>query len=271
MFCNDPEISNFNDCLGEFVPLNGAYLLAPRVVHRPYCSFDTFGQSFYTLFLIVSQEGWTDVMSWARGVSSDSSNLGASNSTSNMNALFFILFNFRGTIFVTALFASVMIQNYNEATGASYLTRSQRAWAEQKRLLQRVHSSRRPAEPENLKPWRRWCYDLATRKEGRWQKFIVATFVVYLLLRCVDLYPSIDRWELIQGKFKSHYYVGFPSLIGHNRRRIHGYHAGVSPQYYDMNLRTIITHFLQATLGWPQPRSRIFWINYFPHPLMLPS
>jgi hypothetical protein len=124
MFCNDPEISNFNDCLGEFVPLNGAYLLAPRVVHRPYCSFDTFGQSFYTLFLIVSQEGWTDVMYWARGVSSDSSNLGASNSTSNMNALFFILFNFRGTIFVTALFASVMIHNYTEATGVAYLTRS---------------------------------------------------------------------------------------------------------------------------------------------------
>jgi hypothetical protein len=90
MFCNESNISNFHDCVGEFVPLNGAYFLAPRVVSRPYYSFDSFGQSFYTLFLIVSQEGWTDVMYWARGVPGDYSNPGASNSTSNMNALFFV-------------------------------------------------------------------------------------------------------------------------------------------------------------------------------------
>jgi hypothetical protein len=111
MSCNDPDVLSNHDCVGEFVPPNGAYLLAPRVVSRPYYSFDTFGQSFYTLFLIVSQEGWTDVMYWARGVpNGDYINPGASNSTSNMNALFFVLFNFCGTIFVTALFASVMIQ-----------------------------------------------------------------------------------------------------------------------------------------------------------------
>jgi hypothetical protein len=200
MFCNDSDTSNFHDCVGEFIPLNGAYLLAPRLVSRSYYSFDSFGQSFYTLFLIVSQEGWTDVMYWARGVSGDFSNLGASNSTSNMNALFFVVFNFCGTIFVTALFASVMIQNYTEATGVAYLTRSQKAWTEQKRLLQRVRPSRRPAEPESLRPCRKWCYILATRKEGKWQNFIIATFVFHLLLLCVDFYPSIDRWELIRGK-----------------------------------------------------------------------
>lgn len=202
LFYNDSDISNLNDCVGEFVPSKGAYLLAPRAVSRPYYSFDTFGQSFYTLSLIVSQEGWTDVMYWARGVSGDSSNPGSSNSTSNMNAFFFVIFNFCGTIFVTALFASVMIQNYTEATGVAYLTRSQRAWNEQKKLFQRVHPSRRPAEPENLRPWRRWCYNLATRKEGKWQKFIIATFVFHLLLLCVDFYPSMDRWELTQGKLR---------------------------------------------------------------------
>jgi hypothetical protein len=198
--CNDSDVLSHNDCVGEFVPSNGAYLLVPRVISRPYYSFDTFGQSFYTLFLIVSQEGWTDVMYWARGVSGNALTSGASNSTSNMNALFFVLFNFCGTIFVTALFASVMIQNYTEATGVAYLTRRQRAWTEQKRLLKRVYPSRRPAEPESLGPWRRRCYDLTTRRDGKWQKFIIATFALYLLLLCVDFYPSVDRWERIRGE-----------------------------------------------------------------------
>jgi hypothetical protein len=198
--CNDSNILNHSDCVGEFVPLNRGYLLAPRVVSRPYYSFDTFGQSFYTLFLIVSQEGWTEVMYWARGVSADSQYPGASNFTSNMDAMFFVIFNFCGTIFVTALFASVMIQNYTEATGVAYMTNRQRAWAEQKRLLQRVHPSRRPPEPESLSPWRRWCYDLATKK-GKWQKFVIATFTLHLLLLCVDFYPSIEPWERVRGMY----------------------------------------------------------------------
>ncbi|CAO2653436.1 Nn.00g028470.m01.CDS01 [Neocucurbitaria sp. VM-36] len=198
LFCNDPNIKSFNDCVGEFVASDSAYLLTPRVLSRPYYSFDTFGQSFYTLFLIVSQEGWTDVMYWARGLPNDSSYFGSSNSTSNMNAVFFVIFNFCGTIFVTALFASVMIQNYTEATGVAYLTRNQRAWTEQHRLLQRVRPSRRPAEVENMKPWRQWCYNLATRRDGKWRKFIVFTFAIYMILLCVNFYSSSTRGELAQ-------------------------------------------------------------------------
>lgn len=197
-FCNDGSVLSLHDCVAEFPApgLSGRMVLAPRVVSRPYYSFDNFGQSFYTLFLIVSQEGWTDVMYWARG--SNDSYMRAGSSTSNMNALFFVIFNFCGTIFVTALFASLMIQNYTEATGAAYLTRNQRAWIEQRRLLQRVRPARRPPNPETLGPWRRWCYGAATRKEGNWQRFIVAILLLHLVFLCVNFYPSNAIWEVVR-------------------------------------------------------------------------
>lgn len=201
-FCNDASILDLNDCITESKTAgpSGRTVLAPRVVSQPYYSFDTFRQSFYTLFLIVSQEGWTDVMYWARGSNDSFMRPGAS--TSNMNALFFVVFNFCGTIFVTALFASVMIQNYTEATGVAYLSRNQRAWVEQRRLLQRVRPARRPPNPENLSPWRRWCYKSATQKEGYWQRFIVAILLIHLILLCVNFYPSNTIWELVRGKNK---------------------------------------------------------------------
>ncbi|KAF2465005.1 uncharacterized protein BDR25DRAFT_270829 [Lindgomyces ingoldianus] len=194
--CNDPSHWDLRDCALEFEAsgLSQWTILTPRVVTRPYYSFDNFGQSFYTLFLIVSQEGWTDVMYWARGISNDPTR--PNTSTSNMNALFFVVFNFCGTIFVTALFASIMIQNYTEATGIAYLTRPQRGWIEQRRLLKRVRPSKRPPNPDSLSPWRLWCYERATGKQSKWQRFIAALLVLHLIILCIDFYPSIASWEL---------------------------------------------------------------------------
>jgi hypothetical protein len=197
--CNDLNISVLDDCVGEYAGSDGIGFLAPRATYRPYYSFDNFGQAFYTLFLIVSQEGWTDVMYWARDIPSRS-HPGDHNSTSNMNALFFVVFNFCGTIFVTALFASVMIHNYTEATGVAYLTYDQKAWVEQKRLLRRVRPSRRPAEPSNVAPWRKWCYEIATKKGGKWHKAMVAVLSVYLIVLCVDFFPSPSGWLSARGK-----------------------------------------------------------------------
>jgi hypothetical protein len=208
--CNDPSILHHIDCVGEFLISADSSYLTPRVVSRPYYSFDNFGQSFYTLFLIVSQEGWTDVMDWARTIPIDSLRPvgpetlhSASDFNSFMNALFFVVFNFCGTIFVTALFASVMIHNYTEATGVAYLTFGQKAWTEQKRLLRRIRPSRRPAEPEKLVRWKKQCYNLATRKEGVWPKMIIATLVVYMVILCVDFYPADKDWSSTRGKTRT--------------------------------------------------------------------
>ncbi|KAF2827057.1 hypothetical protein CC86DRAFT_350319 [Ophiobolus disseminans] len=193
--CNDPKITNYNDCMGEFVDSNASKLLSPRVVTRPYYAFDDFGESFYTLFLIVSQEGWTDVMYWARSRSGAIYGTQEPHATSNMNALFFVVFNLLGTIFVTALFAAVMIQNYTESTGVAYLTYNQKLWTEHARLFRHVRPSRHPVNPEGSGPWSQWYYRFATRKEGRWYKAIISIYTMYMIILCIDFYPTIDNWN----------------------------------------------------------------------------
>jgi hypothetical protein len=197
--CNDHNVSVLDGCFGEYAASEGTGYLAPRATSRPYYSFDNFGQAFYTLFLIVSQEGWTDVMYWARNIP-NTLHSETHDSSSNMNALFFVVFNFCGTIFVTALFASVMIHNYTEATGVAYLTYGQKAWMEQKRLLRRVRPSRRPAEPKALTPWKRWCYEIAVKKGGKWHKTMVAVLALYMVVLSIDFFPSPKRWLAARGK-----------------------------------------------------------------------
>jgi hypothetical protein len=198
--CNDPNIINYNDCVGEFVDPAGARLLTPRLVSQPYYSFNSFGQSFYTLFLIVSQEGWTDVMYWARGVSGAIFSAQNPNATSNMNALFFVVFNLLGTIFVTALFASVMIQNYTEATGVAYLTYNQKVWTEHARLLRQVRPLRYPTNSKDLGPWHKWCYSFAIGKEEKWHRIIVTIYLLYMIFLCVNFYPGMDSLDMARGK-----------------------------------------------------------------------
>lgn len=192
--CNDNDILNSDDCTLEFDASEVQGLLMPRARFLPWHSFNTFGRSFYTLFLIVTQDGWTDVMYWARGLNSGIH--GGSQSPSNMNALFFIMFNFCGTIFVVALFTAVMIQNYTEATGLAYLTRNQRSWIEQRRLLNRVKPHRHPAKESNTPPLKHFCYDLSVRKDIKWRRLIILLHLSNLLLLCIDFHPTSDRWTI---------------------------------------------------------------------------
>ncbi|CAI6339805.1 unnamed protein product [Periconia digitata] len=196
MTCNDPLIMDFHDCITEFDYSGQQGVLMPRVVSRPYYSFDNFGQSLYTLFLIVSQDGWTEVMYWARGVSTTP--YMRSDSISNINALFFVVFNFCGTIFVTALFAAVMIQNYTEATGVAYLTRHQRSWIEQRRILDSVRPHRRPTPQGEFSSLKKVCYVMSVKKDGIWWRFVTALYIFYLLLLCTEFHPASEKWILVR-------------------------------------------------------------------------
>ena len=44
------------------------------------------------------------------------------------NAMYFIIFNLLGTVFVLTLFISVFIRNHTEQTGVAFLTAEQRSW-----------------------------------------------------------------------------------------------------------------------------------------------
>ena len=193
--CNDTidPITNLTDCVGEYLSSPTAWnVLAPRAVSNPYYDFDNFGGSLFILFQIVSQEGWIDVMWSAQSIVARG--LQPQPFSSQGNALFFVVFNLLGSVFVLTLFVSVFMRNYTEQTGVAYLTADQRSWLELRKLLRQISPSKRPWNKPHQK-WKNWCFHQATQKHGRWQRFITLVLCLHLVLLVLEFYPAIDWWE----------------------------------------------------------------------------
>ncbi|KAF2739935.1 hypothetical protein EJ04DRAFT_261114 [Polyplosphaeria fusca] len=194
--CNDGDsnIFDLNDCVGEFASSPFDWdVLAPRQASNPYYDFDNFGNSLFILFQIVSQEGWTDVQ-WAAqsitGVFTQPEPL-----VSQGNAMFFVIFNLLGAVFVLTLFVSVFMRNYTEQTGVAFLTTEQRSWLELRKLLRQVSPSKRPSSTKQRETWEEWCYRRAVRKTGTWQRFVTGVLILHLILLCLEWYPGHGPWE----------------------------------------------------------------------------
>jgi hypothetical protein len=200
--CNDggSNINDLNDCVNEYdsTPYNWT-VLAPRQAANPYYDFDNFGNSLFILFQIVSQEGWTDVM-WS-GMSITGIFTQPQPFAAQGNAVYFIIFNLLGAVFVLTLFISVFMRNYTEQTGVAFLTTDQRSWLELRKLLRQVSPSKRPSSTKQRESWEEWCYRRAVRKTGRWQRFITAVLILHLLLLCLEWYPGSNTWESVRGKY----------------------------------------------------------------------
>lgn len=194
--CNDGDgsITNLNDCVGEFkdAPYNWD-ILVPRTVSNDFYDFDSFGGSLFILFQIVSQEGWTDVM-WS-GQSATGVFTQPDEFATQGNAVYFVIFNLLGAVFILTLFVSVFMRNYSEQTGVAFLTAEQRSWLELRKLLRQVSPSKRPSPNEKRETWQEWCYRRAVTKNGRWQRSITGLLVVHLILLMLEFYPEPEKWS----------------------------------------------------------------------------
>lgn len=201
--CNDmnPSITSLDDCVGEYnsTPYNWN-VLAPTRVANPYYNFDNFGNSLFILFQIVSQEGWIDVMWQAMSINGKGNQ--PQDYRSQGNAIFFIIFNLLGAVFVLTLFVSVFMRNYTEQTGVAFLTADQRSWLELRKLLRQISPSKRPSN-KSEQGWKAWCYRIAVKKHGKWQRFLTAILFVHLLLLVLEFYPEGDVWQTVRGKLNS--------------------------------------------------------------------
>ena len=206
--CNDiySNITYLSDCAGEWnsTPFNWN-VIAPRQVSNPYYSFDDFGSALFILFQIVSQEGWVDVM-W-QAMSIPGRGLQLQYYSAQGNAVFFIVFNLLGAVFVLTLFVSVFMRNYAEQTGVAFLTAEQRSWLEFRKLLRQISPSKRPTNKPHER-WKIWCYRIAVKKHGKWQKTITAVLIVHLILLVIEYYPESDLWETIRDAI----FLGFTVL-----------------------------------------------------------
>jgi len=199
MSCNDSGsgIYNLTDCVGEYMSSPYQWdVLAPRQVSNAYYSFDDFGSALFILFQIVSQEGWIDVMNSAQSITGIFTQ--ASSFTAQGNAVFFVVFNLLGAVFVLTLFVSVFMRNYTEQTGVAFLTTDQRSWLELRKLLRQVSPSKRPSSKKQRENWQEWCYRRAIKKNGLWQRCITGLLVVHLILLCLEWYPDHSSWLTVR-------------------------------------------------------------------------
>ncbi|KAF7185006.1 Calcium-channel protein cch1 [Pseudocercospora fuligena] len=199
-WCNDwqqYDVHNLTDCVGEavFSPI-GADMLAPRrVANVNYAyDFDSFGDALFILFQVVSQEGWIDLM-WS-GQSITGIFTQPAWFSQQGNAVYFVLFNLLGAVFVLTLFVSVFMRNYTEQTGVAFLTAEQRSWLELRKLLRQVAPSKRPNRQRKRQSWQEWCYRQAVTKKGKWQRTITGLLIAHLILLCMEWYPEPFAWTV---------------------------------------------------------------------------
>lgn len=202
--CNDntSNIFNLQDCVLEYPSSPYQWnMLAPRQVANQYYSFDNFGSSLFILFQIVSQEGWIDVM-WS-AISITGVYTQPALDASQFNAVFFVVFNLLGSVFVLTLFVSVFMRNYTEQTGVAFLTTDQRAWLELRKRLRQVAPSKRPSPLKKRQTWQQWCYHRAIRKTGMWQRVMTLVLLFHLVLLCIEWGPADQTWAQIRGMLTS--------------------------------------------------------------------
>ncbi|KAI8629388.1 ion transporter [Xylariaceae sp. FL1651] len=196
--CNDNSLSDLHDCFGEYQssPSNPNWpLLAPRVAQNPFFSFDDFAASLFILFQIVSQEGWVDVSFAVQAITRRG--FQPQDLASRGNAIFFVVFNLLGTVFVLTLFISVFMRNYTEQTGVAFLTAEQRTWLELRKLLRQISPSRSSYD-ESENKWKKWCHKRAIEKRGKWYTAITVFLVLHLILLLLEFYPEPDWWSNIR-------------------------------------------------------------------------
>ncbi|PSR81620.1 calcium-channel protein cch1 [Coniella lustricola] len=193
VICNDGDAGDFlYDCYGEYssAPFNWD-VLAPRVADNPYYSFDDFPSSLFILFQIVSQEGWVDVSFSAQAITGIGMQPQFGASTGN--AVFFVIYNLLGTVFVLNLFISVFMRNYTEQTGVAYLTAEQRSWLELRKLLRQISPSKNSYD-ESKRKWKKWCHRRAIEKRGKWHTAITVLLILHLVLLLVEFASEPEWW-----------------------------------------------------------------------------
>ena len=246
--CNDNNITNLTDCVGEFnnTPFNPNWtVLTPRQVANPYYNFDDFGSSLSILFQIVSQEGWTDVMWTAMSITGRGT---ATNDYATQgNAIFFIIFNLLGAVFVLTLFVSVFMRNYTEQTGVAFLTADQRSWLELRKLLRQISPSKRPSK-KSEEGWRGWCYRIAVKKRGRWQRLLTFILFLHLVLLILEWYPEPDAWRRARGEIVL-YQSWHLSVLTLPRLRLPSFHRLLHCQRHRPHHRPHMETFPQEFLG----------------------
>lgn len=195
-FCSDNS-SNLAQCTSEFnsSPLNWN-VWAPRVWGNPYVwSFDNFQSALLILFEIVSMEGWIDVM-WS-AMSITGLDQAPQPEATPINAIYFVVYNLSGAVFVLTLFISVIIENFTIRSGQALLTTEQKQWIDLRKWLQQIRPSKRPIDVP-MGGLRRWCFDRAVNKRGLWSRAMTVILLFHIGVLMTEFEQSPATLDLVR-------------------------------------------------------------------------
>ncbi|WWC88695.1 uncharacterized protein L201_003608 [Kwoniella dendrophila CBS 6074] len=186
-FCNDDDASGRSTCVGEYSASSiddSVTYLVPRVWANPTLdaskwSFDSFRESILILFECVSLEGWIDVMASLMNIVGRDEQ--PSTLASQWNAIYMLIFNLFGGVIILTLFVSIIIQNFSTRSGNALLTTEQRQWVDLSKFIKAQTPSQLPRGRPTL-PFRAWCYDRATTKDGFWAVSFTWIYYIHILL-----------------------------------------------------------------------------------------
>ncbi|ODQ66645.1 hypothetical protein NADFUDRAFT_22699 [Nadsonia fulvescens var. elongata DSM 6958] len=187
-YCLDPSNWQLSECFDEFRSSPFEWeILSPRSVVKEYYDFDDFAHSFLILFEIISLEGWVDVLDSVMSITGLSTN--KRENFNKLNAVFVMLYNFLGMVFIITLFISVIIKNYAKTTGSAFLTTEQKSWREIKKLLKKVKPT---VQPTGLRPgsFKERCYNFTVKRNTSWSFFLTILLFVLAILLSVEYYPE---------------------------------------------------------------------------------
>ncbi|GMF01852.1 unnamed protein product [[Candida] boidinii] len=187
--CLDGESANA-DCVLEYSSTVFKWdIISPNAVIEPYLQFNNFRRAIYSLFQIISLEGWVDLLLNLMNITD--LNMPPENFASPGNGIFLIAFNFVGIVFILNLFVSIIINNYSKQTGVAYLTEKQLAWYDVKKVLSQIKASKRKNIDE-LSPLRLRFYKMVVEKNPYRSFALNFLLLVHIIGLVSECYPSTD-------------------------------------------------------------------------------
>ncbi|KAJ2913591.1 hypothetical protein MD484_g6822, partial [Candolleomyces efflorescens] len=203
--CNDGDVDGLGDCINEYTNtvLGDSFAFPiPRAWDNPSpsttFSFDTFRSSLLILFEIVSLEGWIDAMNVATSITGP--NEQPQTNASQLNAIFFLIYNLLGGVVILTLFISIIIGNFSSRTGSAFLTRAQREWIDLQKLFKRQKPSKRPKRrPAN--GFQSWCFDRAVQKHGWWSRGMTVLFILHIIALMSQAFTNNVIAERLRNSF----------------------------------------------------------------------
>jgi hypothetical protein len=221
-YCNDPNISTMEDCVGvasvsALAQQNNSFIdntfasnsnyTVPRVWKNPESySFDDLGQALLTLFEVATTSDWLRVLASGMSISNyNFKNMKADEpkaadqvspvyGASALYSIFFVVYIFVGSFSSIQLFTAVMIQDFRVHSGVALLRIEQRIWIDLKGRLKLLKPKKVP--PFGSNRLRRVLYDLVSKRNGWFQilqRVLLLLNVGFLLTSFENQPPELTR------------------------------------------------------------------------------